>query len=806
MKSLILLLAVSSTLVFNLGFSQNQIPTKSMVRSTHGLYLLPENASHGPVDIMVHFEYWFTRESAGERDRVNFGYRITNMAYSTQNGGYRFKYKGNIYRQAEVAATDGLQMQGFNAIRITGIHIKMTPIGLQNSKQFIMDNDFNSCYEIGFVDKNTDLDNLTIDFAHAYATDVFYDNHLELQNRLDNMNVIAQNRADYSKLIKQADEAFNTKKYSEAKSLYEQASRKLPREQYPNSQIEKVNKLLSEQQSQTSNTSSKDTQNNSISDDNYSTNSGNTNTQTSYNSGGNQSGIYIPSAEENMRQVGIDPNTDYMGNVSGLLGNMFAENQRRDQERAWAEEQRQNERDARAYENYQEERNLLSMRDQCFDDFNNGRYDNIYSSAIKGLASKNKKYEADFLVLAVLGGVLQKKYDEAINYGNKLKLHSRYGEVGVYDRFAVELYMGIAYHSLEKYEQSIASYANAKSLDDKSTLVNRLMGDVYFELKKYPEAVTAYTHELEITPFDILSLKGRAKAKSALKDYEGALSDYTLGIDNTAEKVSFYELRADLKRTKLMDYPEAISDYTKLIAIGNNKASYFSNRGKTYYSMNKSDSALVDITTAIQLNPNDNTYYYERALVYVYKIRDLNKALIDVDKALQLNPKSNAAYLLRARIYMRLDNYTKAAIDYNKLLETKPNDSNLNFYLGQLYYLYLNDTASANPYLKKVILKDTVSLRGTASLLYLGQKEKAFSKIDNAIAKETDPESKKSLIYSKVLMYAASKQEAKALLLLEELLKSGFKLDPYEAYHTDGFFYMRNKPNFKALVQKYYKP
>lgn len=540
---------------------------------------------------------------------------------------------------------------------------------------------------------------------------------------------------------------------------------------------------------------------NSKSNSSSSSNTGNTNISNSSTS----SPVNIPqlmSAEENMRQVGIDPNTDYMGNATGLLGNMFAENQRRD-------EQRQNERDARAYENYQEEKYLISLRDQGYNDFNNGRVDNIYSLALKGLASTNKKYEIDFLALAILGGVFNKKFQEAINYGLKLKEHSRYGEVGVNDRFAVELYMGIAYHSLEKYEQSIASYANAKSLDDKFTLVNQLMGAAYLELKKYPEAVTAFTHELEITPFDILSLKGRAKAKSYLKDYEGALNDYTLGIDNTAEKVSFYELRAELKQTKLKDYQGAISDYTKLIEIGNDKSIYFQKRGGAHLSNSAYDQAFQDYSTAIELNPNGSWYYYDRAYIFMNKKRDFVKAVEDLNKAVELNPAAAQILYRRAQVFKMQKNYTRAVLDYTKLIEKENNSSLYNYELAKIYYLRLNDSISARPYFEKALEKLKVEkneIRIIFCNLFLGNIVSAEQDLNKKIEETTDPKYKRQLLYCRAEMYAILKKETKALAQLEELLKTGYKLDPYEVQFVDNLCFISEKPSFKTLINKYHKP
>lgn len=490
----------------------------------------------------------------------------------------------------------------------------------------------------------------------------------------------------------------------------------------------------------------------------------------------------------------------------GLLnnyGNGIVNRIARDQEAAIAEDERRAAAEDRKNE---EEHELGKMNKSCLSDYEKGNYEKIYNTALKGLSYKNKKFELDFLIWAVIGSLHQKKFDECISYANKLKKHPNIKNVGNDDLFAVEMYTGISYHWLKKHDDAIISYNNALKLNNKTALINRLIGDVYFEMGNYTSAIEYYNKELEVSPYDLIALKSRAEAKLKLKDFQGCENDYTLGIEHTSESVYFYEKRAENRYKKMKNYDGAISDYTKLMEIGTDKPKYFQNRSDAYLAKKETDLALNDLNTAIALNPKESWFYFDRSNIYMYIKKDLNKALSDLNIAVELNPASQDILYRRALVFKRQKNYARAALDYTSLIQKKSNDEWYNYELGKLYFLYLNDTASANPYFRKVLTLSKVETRIAFCHLFLGNVDLAKTKLEQAIQSETDDKRKRGLKYTEAEFYAIQKQEKKALTILEELLKTGYVLDPYESQFIDNFVYIRDKPAFKNLLVKYYKP
>jgi tetratricopeptide (TPR) repeat protein len=97
------------------------------------------------------------------------------------------------------------------------------------------------------------------------------------------------------------------------------------------------------------------------------------------------------------------------------------------------------------------------------------------------------------------------------------------------------------------------------------------------------------------------------------KDYYGAISDYTRGIELSPDfkgNSGLYHLRG-FSKMKLGDYNGAITDYDK----------------------------------AIELKPDNDEYYFHRAMAKASE--DYLGAVVDATKAIKLNPENADAYKIR---------------------------------------------------------------------------------------------------------------------------------------------------------------
>ena len=89
------------------------------------------------------------------------------------------------------------------------------------------------------------------------------------------------------------------------------------------------------------------------------------------------------------------------------------------------------------------------------------------------------------------------------------------------------------------------------------------------QLKDYSGAIADYTKAIEIDPNYALAYGYRGYSKSVQKDYNGAIADYSKVIEIDTNNAVAYDSRARLKEITGLPY---CSDYKKACDLGEEKA------------------------------------------------------------------------------------------------------------------------------------------------------------------------------------------------------------------------------------------
>ena len=111
------------------------------------------------------------------------------------------------------------------------------------------------------------------------------------------------------------------------------------------------------------------------------------------------------------------------------------------------------------------------------------------------------------------------------------------------------------------------------------------------------------------------------------KDYAGAIEKFNVVIAvfelnknkqsevplnfNALLKEAYYN--RGCAKDELKDFTGAIDDYTKAIELGSNNASEYLNRGLAKYELHFFQAAIEDYNKAIEIEPNKSTAYFGRA-------------------------------------------------------------------------------------------------------------------------------------------------------------------------------------------------
>jgi len=164
----------------------------------------------------------------------------------------------------------------------------------------------------------------------------------------------------------------------------------------------------------------------------------------------------------------------------------------------------------------------------------------------------------------------------------------------------------------------------------------------------------------------------RGEAANSVKDYSKAIE---LGIQND----SIYKQRADVYYDS-KQYQLALSDYTLLLTQYKKRhAELYSKRGVCYTSLGDSIAAQKDFTKAIQLDKSDYAVYLYRAENFV-KLKKMQSAISDYNRAIELKPKAWDIYFSRAKVYLEQKKYELAIEDFSTAVK-------YNSKLAEAYFL-----------------------------------------------------------------------------------------------------------------------
>ena len=153
------------------------------------------------------------------------------------------------------------------------------------------------------------------------------------------------------------------------------------------------------------------------------------------------------------------------------------------------------------------------------------------------------------------------------------------------------------------------------------------------DIKNLNKAIYYFTKAIELDPNNSYYYETRALAKEELKDYSGAIADYSKAIELKPDAY-LYAQRATPK-FDLNDFRGAIEDYSKAIELEPNEAYYYSNRGNAKFIIRDYKGAIADYTKEILLDPKNGIGYLKRGNAKKM-IKDKKGACEDFSKAGEL--------------------------------------------------------------------------------------------------------------------------------------------------------------------------
>lgn len=192
----------------------------------------------------------------------------------------------------------------------------------------------------------------------------------------------------------------------------------------------------------------------------------------------------------------------------------------------------------------------------------------------------------------------------------------------------------------------------------------QLQGDIYFAMQKFTEAYTAYDKVNKSKLASAATFYSAAKAKELI---EGTDKKEVIALMDSA--IAFYPKpygkdaapylyeRARIK-SDMEDYRGAVTDYNDFYdaMLGQTSAEFHLIRSQAELNCRMYQQAINDINKAVELDPNNVTYWVEKGGIHI-RVNQAAEAIQALTRAIKMDPENAPAYRMMG--YAQIQNKEK---------------------------------------------------------------------------------------------------------------------------------------------------
>ena len=239
---------------------------------------------------------------------------------------------------------------------------------------------------------------------------------------------------------------------------------------------------------------------------------------------------------------------------------------------------------------------------------------------------------------------------------------------------------GNAAFSKGDFGLAITKYSlSLESEKDERVYVMRALA--YDNIGKYDDAIADYTHAISLDPNDEYARVNRGKAYSDKGDQQQAITDSTQATILDPKDTQAYFNRGDAYLA-LNKYDEAIADFSRAIQLDARDGNAYFNRAGAFDDMGDIAKAVADYSAVIEIDPkNENAYNslaWDLATSPQASLRDGKKALTYATKGCELSDwKDGFALDTLAAAYAEAGDFQNAVKWENACLESGQVDSKM---------------------------------------------------------------------------------------------------------------------------------
>lgn len=229
---------------------------------------------------------------------------------------------------------------------------------------------------------------------------------------------------------------------------------------------------------------------------------------------------------------------------------------------------------------------------------------------------------------------------------------------------------GNALYKEKKFDEALAAYDEALTIDPENLLFNSNKAAVYIEMKEIDKAIKICQDAIDSnsrmsfeTKAKLLARIGSAYQKNG--EFAKCLEYYGKAqmenFDKAVER-KMKNLELEIKKKEIEDYKDPV------------KAQEAKERGNAFFRDNKFGDAVKEYEDAVKRDPDSAPLRNNLAAALV-KIMDLNGAKRTIEKAIELDPKYVKAWAKKGDIEFLMKEYHKAMDSYKAGLAVEDGNS-----------------------------------------------------------------------------------------------------------------------------------
>lgn len=158
----------------------------------------------------------------------------------------------------------------------------------------------------------------------------------------------------------------------------------------------------------------------------------------------------------------------------------------------------------------------------------------------------------------------------------------------------------------------------------------------------------------------------KAVEKGKKGESEAALNLFTKAIEVNPKYWFAYQTRGLLK-IELKDFQGALTDFTKELTMIKAGEPYYY-RGITFLALRNVKAALEDFKKAIEFSPRYEEAYSKMGLAQFF-LEDYNNALKSLNIAIDIFELNKESYLYRGIVHYHLEKYAESIEDFDKAIQ-----------------------------------------------------------------------------------------------------------------------------------------